>query len=166
MRYESVQLKQLKDVAKPGDKSPNWWFLVNDKDNTDIKGYSNQDLQSIQQALVTNPQHTFVNIAGDDYPPVPNRLQRAVFTLVNGDDVPNRQEKPVNKEVVGQTTEPKTIPVSSGLSKGEEMLITGIWTRGVTSNKSADDLEAYADRALQYIRKQIGGDDDPFNDQF
>ena len=31
MRYESVQLKQLKDVAKPGDKSPNWWFLVKDK---------------------------------------------------------------------------------------------------------------------------------------
>ena len=57
-------------------------------------------------------------------------------------------------------------PISSGLSKGEEMLITGIWTRGVTSNKSANDLEAYADRALQYIRKQIGGDDDPFNDQF
>ncbi len=166
MRYESVQLKQLKDVAKPGDKKPNWWFLVNDKDNTDIKGYSNQDLQSIQQALVTNPQHTFVNIAGDDYPPEPNRLKRAVFTLVNGDDVPKGQEKPDNKEVVGQTTEPKPILVSGGLSKGEEMLITGIWTRGVTSNKSANDLEAYADRALQYIRKQIGGDDEPFNDQF
>ncbi len=166
MRYESVQLKQLKDVAKPGDKKPNWWFLVNDKDNTDIKGYSNQDLQSIQQALVTNPKHTFVNIAGDDYPPEPNSLKRAVFTLVNGDDVPKGQEKPDNKEVVGQTTEPKPILVSGGLSKGEEMLITGIWTRGVTSNKSADDLEAYADRALQYIRNQIGGSDDPFNDQF
>jgi|TARA_R100000781_G_scaffold19565_1_gene15016 hypothetical protein len=78
----------------------------------------------------------------------------------------NEQSPEPTPQSNGQTTEPKTIPVSSGLSKGEEMLITGIWTRGVTSNKSADDLEAYADRALQYIRKQIGGDDDPFNDQF
>ena len=84
-----------------------------------------------------------------------------ISTVAQNDEAP--QPMP---QTNGQTSQPKTIPVSSGLSKGEEMLITGIWTRGVTSNKSADDLEAYADRALQYIRNQIGGSDDPFNDQF
>jgi len=165
MRYESVQLKHLKDVRKPEDKKPNWWFVVNDKENADIKGYSNQDLQSIQQALSTNPQNTFVNVAGDDYPPEPNRLQRAVFTLVNGNGVPDTKViKGEKVNVVGE--QPKTIPVSSGLSKGEEMLLTGVFTRGVTSNKTIQELKEYAEGALSFIREKIGGSDEPFNNQF
>ena len=61
--------------------------------------------------------------------------------------------------------EPIVEPAPQNLTKGEEMLITGIWTRGVTSNKSPDELKNYADIALQYIRSQIGGKDE-YNGQF
>jgi len=78
----------------------------------------------------------------------------------------NEQSPEPTPQSNGQTTEPKTIPVSSGLSKGEEMLLTGVFTRGVTSNKTIQELQEYAEGALSFMRQKIGGDDDPFNDQF
>ena len=57
-------------------------------------------------------------------------------------------------------------PIRSGLSKGEEMLLTGVFTRGVTSNKTIQELQEYAEGALSFMRQKIGGSDDPFNDQF
>jgi len=64
------------------------------------------------------------------------------------------------------TRQPITNKTSSTLSKGEEMLVTGIWTRSVTSNKTPEQVAAHADAALAYIKRLIGGNDEPFNDQF
>ena len=63
------------------------------------------------------------------------------------------------------TRQPITNSTSSTLSKGEEMLVTGIWTRSVTSNKTPEQVAAHADAALAYMKK-LGGNDEPFNDQF
>ena len=84
-----------------------------------------------------------------------------ISTVAQNDEPP--QPMPQSN---GQTSQPKTIPVSSGLSKGEEMLLTGVFTRGVTSNKTIQELQEYAEGALSFMRQKIGGSDDPFNDQF
>ena len=65
-------------------------------------------------------------------------------------------------------TEPTRQPInstSSTLSKDVSMLVTGIWTRSVTSNKTPEQVAAHADAALAYMKK-LGGNDEPFNDQF
>ena len=91
MRYENVKLKQLKDITKPGAKSPNWWFLINDAEDNDIKGYSNDDLSELKNHFTNNPEHTFVNVSGDDYPP--DRMQRAVFRLITKDNLSHEDKE-------------------------------------------------------------------------
>ena len=67
-------------------------------------------------------------------------------------------------------TEPTREPVPQNLShadKGSDMMETGIWTRAAPAVcKTIEDVEKYCDRALAYRRKKLGGNDEPFNDQF
>ena len=67
-------------------------------------------------------------------------------------------------------TEPTREPVPQNLShadKGSDMMETGIWTRAAPAVcKTIQDVEEYCDRALAYRRKKLGGNDEPFNDQF
>jgi hypothetical protein len=47
------------------------------------------------------------------------------------------------------------------------MMETGIWTRAAPAVcKTIQDVEEYCDRALAYRRKKLGGNDEPFKDQF
>jgi len=41
------------------------------------------------------------------------------------------------------------------------MLVIGIWTRGVTSGRSSEQISSYCDEALNYYRKDEN-DDTPF----
>ena len=163
MRHENVQLKQLKDVSKPQDKKSNWWFLVNDLNDTDIKGYSNEDLKNLQQKLEENPTCTFVNVSGDDYPPEPNRLKNAVFTLIGGEPASQPTSQPVAQTPQNNAQDYTRVPDKSGLSREEGMLVVGIWTRGITSGKTSEQVGAYASDALiDYRNKNKGDDDVPF----
>ena len=67
-------------------------------------------------------------------------------------------------------TEPTREPVPQNLShadRGSDMMETGIWTRAAPAVcKTIEDVEKYCDRALAYRRKKLGGNDEPFNDQF
>lgn len=168
MRHENVQLKQLKDVSKPQDKKSNWWFLVNDHNDTDIKGYSNQDLQDLQQKLQKNPEATFVNVAGDEYPPEPNRLKNAVFTLIGDDEakpsVPTSSETKTSVPAKQNGVQDYTrVPDEKGLTREEGMLVIGIWTRGITSGKTSEQVGSYcSDALIDYRNKNKGDDDVPF----
>jgi len=47
------------------------------------------------------------------------------------------------------------------------MLTIGIWTRGITSGKTPDEIRNYCNAALEYFNnKEKGVDDEPYNGQF
>ena len=138
------QITAKYDPKKPGD---NYTIYLSGKDGNDYRvylpkcEYGKEDIVQIMAATAKTSSKGSVYYQANN------------ISLVN-------DEPPTNGH-----TEPTREPISTGLSKGEEMLITGIWTRGVTSNKSPDELKNYADKALQYIRSQIGGKDE-YNGQF
>ena len=141
------------DPKKPGD---NYTVYVSGSNGEDYRvylpqcDYGKDDFVQIQGATGKTSGN------GKTYYQANN-----ITTVAQNDEPP--QPMPQSN---GQTSQPKTIPVSSGLSKGEEMLLTGVFTRGVTSNKTIQELEEYAEGALSFMRQKIGGSDDPFNDQF
>ena len=141
------------DPKKPGD---NYTVYISGATGEDFRVYLPQS---------DNKKDDFVQILGATAKTSGNGKTyyqaNNISTVAQNDEAP--QPMP---QTNGQTSQPKTIPVSSGLSKGEEMLLTGVFTRGVTSNKTIQELQEYAEGALSFMRQKIGGSDDPFNDQF
>ena len=143
------QITAKYDPKKPGD---NYTVYIQGSEGTDYRvylpkcDYGKDDVVEIKSAT----QKT--SGKGSVYYQANNIALLGDEPKTNGHTEPTRQ--------------PITNSTSSTLSKGEEMLVTGIWTRSVTSNKTPEQVAAHADAALAYIKRLIGGNDEPFNDQF
>ena len=143
------QITAKYDPKKPGD---NYTVYIQGSEGTDYRvylpkcDYGKDDVVEIKSAT----QKT--SGKGSVYYQANNIALLGDEPKTNGHTEPTRQ--------------PITNSTSGTLSKGEEMLVTGIWTRSVTSNKTPEQVAAHADAALAYIKRLIGGNDEPFNDQF
>ena len=143
------QITAKYDPKKPGD---NYTVYIQGSEGTDYRvylpkcDYGKDDVVEIKSAT----QKT--SGKGSVYYQANNIALLGDEPKTNGHTEPTRQ--PITKSTSGT------------LSKGEEMLVTGIWTRSVTSNKTPEQVAAHADAALAYIKRLIGGNDEPFNDQF
>jgi hypothetical protein len=73
------------------------------------------------------------------------------------------QDTPPAPSVAAPVYTPKAKPVesTSGYTREEGMLVIGIWTRGVTSGRTSEQIITYCDEALNYYRKDEN-DDTPF----
>ena len=143
------QITAKYDPKKPGD---NYTVYIQGSEGTDYRvylpkcDYGKDDVVEIKSAT----QKT--SGKGSVYYQANNIALLGDEPKTNGHTEPTRQ--------------PITNSTNGTLSKGEEMLVTGIWTRSVTSNKTPEQVAAHADAALAYIKRLIGGNDEPFNDQF
>ena len=143
------QITAKYDPKKPGD---NYTVYIQGSEGTDYRvylpkcDYGKDDVLEIKSAT----QKT--SGKGSVYYQANNIALLGDEPKTNGHTEPTRQ--------------PITNSTSGTLSKGEEMLVTGIWTRSVTSNKTPEQVAAHADAALAYIKRLVGGNDEPFNDQF
>ena len=142
------QITAKYDPKKPGD---NYTVYIQGSEGTDYRvylpkcDYGKDDVVEIKSAT----QKT--SGKGSVYYQANNIALLGDEPKTNGHTEPTRQ--PINS-------------TSSTLSKDVSMLVTGIWTRSVTSNKTPEQVAAHADAALAYIKRLIGGNDEPFNDQF
>tara|TARA_R100000234_G_scaffold112749_1_gene86687 strand:- start:147 stop:599 length:453 start_codon:yes stop_codon:yes gene_type:complete len=143
------QITAKYDPKKPGD---NYTVYIQGSEGTDYRvylpkcDYGKDDVVEIKSAT----QKT--SGKGSVYYQANNIALLGDEPKTNGHTEPTRQ--------------PITNSTSSTLSKDVSMLVTGIWTRSVTSNKTPEQVAAHADAALAYIKRLIGGNDEPFNDQF
>ena len=143
------QITAKYDPKKPGD---NYTVYIQGSEGTDYRvylpkcDYGKDDVVEIKSAT----QKT--SSKGSVYYQANNIALLGDEPKTNGHTEPTRQ--------------PITNSTSSTLSKDVSMLVTGIWTRSVTSNKTPEQVAAHADAALAYIKRLIGGNDEPFNDQF
>tara|TARA_R100001230_G_C5564559_1_gene88156 strand:- start:144 stop:581 length:438 start_codon:yes stop_codon:yes gene_type:complete len=143
------QITAKYDPKKPGD---NYTVYIQGSEGTDYRvylpkcDYGKDDVVEIKSAT----QKT--SGKGSVY------YQANNIALLGDEPKTNGHTEPIRQPITNST--------SGTLSKGEEMLVTGIWTRSVTSNKTPEQVAAHADAALAYIKRLIGGNDEPFNDQF
>ena len=164
--YEVMgNLKKVMDYSKDG--KPNWYAIINDSDDKDHRAYSNQDLSVFNNQLSDPNAVVLVDVKGET----------AIHRSGKNEGQPYIKNATITRMGDEHVAQP---PDKSGLSREEAILLTGIFTRGVTSTKSADDLDAYANRALQYFRNKVahqvaqtpqnnvnkGVNNEPFNNQF
>ena len=164
--YEVMgNLKKVMDYSKDG--KPNWYAIINDSDDKDHRAYSPQDLSVFNNQLSDPNAVVLVDVKGET----------AIHRSGKNEGQPYIKNATITRMGDEQVVQ---VPDKSGLSREEAILLTGIFTRGVTSTKSADDLDAYANRALQYFRNKVahqvaqtpqnnvnkGVNNEPFNNQF
>ena len=164
--YEVMgNLKKVMDYSKDG--KPNWYAIINDSDDKDHRAYSPQDLSVFNNQLSDPNAVVLVDVKGET----------AIHRSGKNEGQPYIKNATITRMGDEQVAQ---VPDKSGLSREEAILLTGIFTRGVTSTKSADDLDAYANRALQYFRNKVahqvaqtpqnnvnkGVNNEPFNNQF
>tara|TARA_R110000850_G_scaffold3353_3_gene16081 strand:+ start:1557 stop:2060 length:504 start_codon:yes stop_codon:yes gene_type:complete len=164
--YEVMgNLKKVMDYSKDG--KPNWYAIINDSDDKDHRAYSPQDLSVFNNELSDPNAVVLVDVKGET----------AIHRSGKNEGQPYIKNATITRMGDEQVVQ---VPDKSGLSREEAILLTGIFTRGVTSTKSADDLDAYANRALQYFRNKVahkvaqtpqnnvnkGVNNEPFNNQF
>ena len=164
--YEVMgNLKKVMDYSKDG--KPNWYAIINDSDDKDHRAYSPQDLSVFNNQLSDPNAVVLVDVKGET----------AIHRSGKNEGQPYIKNATITRMGDEHVAQP---PDKSGLSREEAILLTGIFTRGVTSTKSADDLDAYANRALQYFRNKVahqvaqtpqnnvnkGVNNEPFNNQF
>jgi len=143
------QITAKYDPKKPGD---NYTVYIQGSEGTDYRvylpkcDYGKDDVVEIKSAT----QKT--SGKGSVY------YQANNIALLGDEPKTNGHTEPTRQTITNST--------SGTLSKDVSMLVTGIWTRSVTSNKTPEQVAAHADAALAYIKRLIGGNDEPFNDQF
>ena len=140
---------QITQIYSPKTEEDNYTVYIQSSDGTDYRvylpkcEYGKNDVVEIKSATqkTSGKGNVYYNA---------NNISLVGKPKTNGHTEPTRQ--PINS-------------TSSTLSKDVSMLVAGIWTRSVTSNKTPEQVAAHADAALAYMKK-LGGNDEPFNDQF
>ena len=160
-------LKIVMDYSKDG--KPNWYAIINDSDDKDHRAYSNQDLSGFKNQLSDPTAVVLVDVKGETaiHKSGKNQgqpfIKNAVITRM-GDEQPEQPvAQPVAQTPQNNVQDYTRVPDKSGLSREEGMLVVGIWTRGITSGKTAEQVGSYAsDALLDYRNKNKGDDDVPF----
>jgi len=160
-------LKIVMDYSKDG--KPNWYAIINDSDDKDHRAYSNQDLSGFKNQLSDPTAVVLVDVKGETaiHKSGKNQgqpfIKNAVITRM-GDEQPEQPvAQPVAQTPQNNVQDHTRVPDKSGLSREEGMLVVGIWTRGITSGKTAEQVGSYAsDALLDYRNKDNGDYDVPF----
>ena len=162
--YEVMgNLKKVMDYSKDG--KPNWYAIINDSDDKDHRAYSNQDLSVFNNQLSDPNAVVLVDVKGETAIHRSGKnegqpyIKNATITRMGDEQV----AQPVEQKPQNNAQDYTRVPDKSGLSREEGMLVVGIWTRGITSGKTSEQVGAYASDALiDYRNKNRGDDDAPF----
>ena len=165
---------EIKVIINYGDGvNPNWFIVINDAEGQEHKVYSGDNWAEFTKDDIVQVEGTTHTGKKGAY------IKADKFIRIN-ESTNQDATQPVEKKPQKNVQDYTRVPDKSGLSREEAILLTGIFTRGVTSTKSADDLDAYANRALQYFRNKVahkvaqtpqnnvnkGVNNEPFNNQF
>ena len=164
--YEVMgNLKKVMDYSKDG--KPNWYAIINDSDDKDHRAYSNQDLTSFNNQLSDPNAVVLVDVKGETAIHKSGKnagqpyIKNAIITRMG--DEQSEQPKPTVPAKQNGVQDYTRVPDANGLTREEGMLVIGIWTRGITSGKTSEQVGAYCSEALiDYRNKNKGDDDVPF----
>lgn len=164
--YEVMgNLKKVMDYSKDG--KPNWYAIINDSDDKDHRAYSNQDLTSFNNQLSDPNAVVLVDVKGETAIHKSGKnagqpyIKNAMITRMG--DEQSEQPKPTVPAKQNGVQDYTRVPDANGLTREEGMLVIGIWTRGITSGKTSEQVGAYcSDALIDYRNKNKGDDDVPF----
>jgi len=164
--YEVMgNLKKVMDYSKDG--KPNWYAIINDSDDKDHRAYSNQDLTSFNNQLSDPNAVVLVDVKGETAIHKSGKnagqpyIKNAIITRMG--DEQSEQPKPTVPAKQNGVQDYTRVPDANGLTREEGMLVIGIWTRGITSGKTSEQVGAYcSDALIDYRNKNKGDDDVPF----
>lgn len=164
--YEVMgNLKKVMDYSKDG--KPNWYAIINDSDDKDHRAYSNQDLTSFNNQLSDPSAVVLVDVKGETAIHKSGKnegqpyIKNAIITRMG--DEQSEQPKPTIPAKQNGVQDYTRVPDANGLTREEGMLVIGIWTRGITSGKTSEQVGAYcSDALIDYRNKNKGDDDVPF----
>ena len=164
--YEVMgNLKKVMDYSKDG--KPNWYAIINDSDNKDHRAYSNQDLTSFNNQLSDPNAIVLVDVKGETAIHKSGKNEGQPYiknaTITRMGDEQTQQPKPTVPAKQNGVQDYTRVPDANGLTREEGMLVIGIWTRGITSGKTSEQVGAYcSDALIDYRNKNKGDDDVPF----
>ena len=151
------EIKVIKDYGDDGKH--NWFTVINDAEGQEHKAYSNANLsQFAKDDIVQVEGMTKSGKAG---------AYIACSSFMRVGEAMNQDPTPAPPPTVSTPTyTPQAKPTNTGLTKSEDMLVVGCFTRGI-STKSIEEVTLYIDNALNYLRHLHKGDkNEPFNNQF
>ena len=150
------EIKVIKDQGADGKH--NWFTVINDAEGIEHKAYSNANLSEFQKDDIVQVEGMTKN--GKSGPYIASTKFMRIGEAMNQDTTPAPPPT-----VSTPTYKPQAQP-SSRLTKSEDMLVIGCFTR-VISTKSIEEVTLYVDHALNYLRHLNKGDKhEPFNNQF
>jgi len=164
--YEVMgNLKKVMDYSKDG--KPNWYAIINDSDDKDHRAYSNQDLTSFNNQLSDPNAVVLVDVKGETAIHKSGKNEGQPYiknaTITRMGDEQAQQPKPTVPAKQNGVQDYTRVPDAKGLTREEGMLVIGIWTRGITSGKTSEQVGAYcSDALIDYRNKNKGDDDVPF----
>ena len=158
-------LKKVMDYSKDG--KPNWYAIINDSDDKDHRAYSNQDLTSFNNQLSDPNAVVLVDVKGETAIHKSGKNEGQPYiknaTITRMGDEQAQQPKPTVPAKQNGVQDYTRVPDANGLTREEGMLVIGIWTRGITSGKTSEQVGAYcSDALIDYRNKNKGDDDVPF----
>ena len=164
--YEVMgNLKKVMDYSKDG--KPNWYAIINDADDKDHRAYSNHDLTSFNNQLSDPSAVVLVDVKGETAIHKSGKnagqpyIKNAIITRMG--DEQSEQPKPTVPAKQNGVQDYTRVADPNGLTREEGMLVIGIWTRGITSGKTSEQVGAYcSDALIDYRNKNKGDDDVPF----
>ena len=164
--YEVMgNLKKVMDYSKDG--KPNWYAIINDSDDKDHRAYSNQDLTSFNNQLSDPNAVVLVDVKGETAIHKSGKNEGQPYiknaTITRMGDEQAQQPKPTVPAKQNGVQDYTRVPDEKGLTREEGMLVIGIWTRGITSGKTSEQVGSYcSDALIDYRNKNKGDDDVPF----
>jgi hypothetical protein len=149
------EIKVIKDYGVDGKH--NWFTVINDAEGIEHKAYSNANLSEFAKDDIVQVEGMTKSGKAGAYIACSSFMR--VGEAMNQDPTPALT-------VSTPTYTPQAKPTTTGLTKSEDMLVVGCFTRGI-STKSIEEVTLYIDNALNYLRHLHKGDkNEPFNNQF
>jgi len=148
------EIKVIKDYGVDGKH--NWFTVINDAEGQEHKAYSNANLSEFSKDDIVQVEGMTKSGKAGAY--------IACSSFMRVGEAMNQDTTPAPAPAVAAPVyTPKAKPVegTSGYTREEGMLVIGIWTRGVTSGRTSEQIITYCDEALNYYRKDEN-DDTPF----
>ena len=154
---------EIKVIMDYGDGvKPNWFTVINDAEGQEHKAYSNANLAEFAKDDIVQVEGTTHTGKKGAYIKATKFMR--IGEAMNQDSEPAVPAPPPT--VSTPTYTPQAKPITQGLTKSEDMLVVGCFTRGI-STKSIEEVTLYIDHALNYLRHLHKGDkNEPFNNQF
>ena len=151
------EIKVIKDYGVDGKH--NWFTVINDAEGIEHKAYSNANLSEFAKDDIVQVEGMTKSGKAGAYIAATKFMR--IGEAMNQDPEPAVPAPPPTVSTPTYTPKAKPTESTSGYTREEGMLVIGIWTRGVTSGRSSEQISSYCDEALNYYRKDEN-DDTPF----